>query len=227
MFCPAAAPKILYIVPTFGWTRSQDAQGRLTSWRRGGGLRIYLDRKWNLSGYGEMLAVVLPPASFAGEPETEPKNCPLQEIRHSMGQRPRLGFAFRRRYRSQTRRFPPRPHCSDPTGAWLPWARRPRSRSKAGRSASPELIPAGVGTPGSVEIAPHDVFYDPDRRLWYCDDQIEAGASYCPFIRLALARYQPISSDGAHLQRRPRRYHVPHNGSLSNVTPLEDHAGGT
>ena len=31
-----------------------------SSWRRGGGLRVYLNRPWNISGYGEMLAVVLP-----------------------------------------------------------------------------------------------------------------------------------------------------------------------
>ncbi len=50
-----------------------------------------------------------------------------------------------------------------------------------------------------VDVAPHDVFYDPDRRLWYCDIEIEAGASYWPFVRLALARYQPVSVGGAHL----------------------------
>jgi hypothetical protein len=50
-----------------------------------------------------------------------------------------------------------------------------------------------------VDVAPHDVFYDDARQLWYCDIEIEAGASYFPFIRLALARYQPTSSPGAHL----------------------------
>jgi hypothetical protein len=33
----------------------------------------------------------------------------------------------------------------------------------------------------------------------YCDIEVSMGASYCPFIRLALARYQPISVRGAHL----------------------------
>jgi hypothetical protein len=50
-----------------------------------------------------------------------------------------------------------------------------------------------------VEIAPHDVFFDASRQLWYCDIEINAGASYFPFIRLALAGYQPVSSPGAHL----------------------------
>jgi len=50
-----------------------------------------------------------------------------------------------------------------------------------------------------VEVAPHDVFFDPDRRLWYCDIEVNWGAAYYPFIRLALARYQPSSISGAHL----------------------------
>ena len=62
------------------------------------------------------------------------------------------------------------------------------------------LPPTGVGARGGpVDVAPHDVFYDADRQLWYCDIQISAGAAYFPFIRLALARYQPVSSPGAHL----------------------------
>jgi hypothetical protein len=52
---------------------------------------------------------------------------------------------------------------------------------------------------GSVEIAPHDVHYDADRRLWYCDIEVNQGASYWPFIRLALARYQPVAIEGTHL----------------------------
>ena len=38
-------------------------------------------------------------------------------------------------------------------------------------------------------------------RLWYCDLQLDAGASYFPFVRLALARYQPNSIAGEHLSR--------------------------
>ncbi len=49
------------------------------------------------------------------------------------------------------------------------------------------------------QIAPHDVFYDAEPQLWYCDIQIETRDTYFPFIRLALARYQPISTPGAHL----------------------------
>jgi hypothetical protein len=50
-------------------------------------------------------------------------------------------------------------------------------------------------------VAPHDVFYDEERRRWYCDIEVDQGASYWPFIRLALARYQPASIAGAHLSQ--------------------------
>lgn len=37
--------------------------------------------------------------------------------------------------------------------------------------------------------------------LWYCDIEIDPGDSYFPFVRLAVARYQPHSLAGAHLSR--------------------------
>jgi hypothetical protein len=52
-----------------------------------------------------------------------------------------------------------------------------------------------------VSVAPHAVAYDAARRLWYCDIEIDPGQSYYPFVRLALARYQPNSVDGVHLSR--------------------------
>lgn len=49
-----AAPKPLYVIPTFRWEDSPQGRRRV-----GGGLRIYLDRPWFSSGMGEQLAVVL------------------------------------------------------------------------------------------------------------------------------------------------------------------------
>jgi hypothetical protein len=45
------------------------------------------------------------------------------------------------------------------------------------------------------------VYFDRDRKLWYCDIEIDAGNSYYPFVRLALARYQAHSLTHAHLSR--------------------------
>jgi hypothetical protein len=49
----------------------------------------------------------------------------------------------------------------------------------------------------------HKVFYDDkhNRRLWYCDIEMDTGEAYFPFVRLALARYQPQSVPNAHLSR--------------------------
>jgi hypothetical protein len=43
------------------------------------------------------------------------------------------------------------------------------------------------------------VAYDAERRLWYADIEVNFGTAYFPFIRLALARYQPTSVPNAHL----------------------------
>ena len=52
------APRVLYVVPTFGWER-QTSTNLKRSMRFGGGLRVYLDRPWYSSGDGELLGVVL------------------------------------------------------------------------------------------------------------------------------------------------------------------------
>lgn len=48
-------------------------------------------------------------------------------------------------------------------------------------------------------VAPHEVAYDTTRQLWYADLQIDPGAPYFPFIRLALARYQAHALPGCEL----------------------------
>ena len=52
-------------------------------------------------------------------------------------------------------------------------------------------------------VAGHAVAFDPERKLCYCDVQVYLGMSYWPFVRLALARYQPNSIDtpSVHLSR--------------------------
>jgi len=52
-----------------------------------------------------------------------------------------------------------------------------------------------------VELAAHDVKYDPDRDLYYCDIEISMPEAYTPFVRLALARYQPYAINDAHISR--------------------------
>ena len=51
---------------------------------------------------------------------------------------------------------------------------------------------------GSVGVAPHEVLFDAKRGLWFCDIEVATG-TYMPFIRLALARFQPKSHAGVEL----------------------------
>ncbi|HET9706603.1 MAG TPA: hypothetical protein VFP85_21330 [Vicinamibacterales bacterium] len=199
---PPPAPEVLYVVPTFGWVR-MDNQGTKSSWRRGGGLRVYLNRKWNESGYGEMLAVVVPSESFAGDPMTEPAAQPLKNFVTQWGNDPIWKTPFVPGVAPRPTNFPLARTAPDPTGAWLPPFAPPTESDQPPGA----FLTSGRPHPGqtvsnaqtNVDVAPHDVFYDADRRLWYCDIEVDFGTTYCPFVRLALARYQPVSVPGAHL----------------------------
>jgi len=52
-----------------------------------------------------------------------------------------------------------------------------------------------------VQVVGHRVQWNADRRLWYCDIELDPGATYMPFIRLALVGYQPNALDGAKISK--------------------------
>jgi len=159
-----AAPKVLYVVPIFGWQGKRFPPSLTnTSKRTGGGLRVYLERPWWTSGEGELLGVVLAP------------NVVTEGLASSV-----------------TR-----------------WGVDPVFRSTELPDPTPRLTDfplvveaaAGLTLPGVAEVvgvAGHEVSFDSVRKLWYCDIQVEA-TSYFPFMRLALARFQPHSVTGVHL----------------------------
>jgi hypothetical protein len=80
-------------------------------------------------------------------------------------------------------------------------------------SAFPRRVSSGPPTldelppTAGVMVAGHEVMFDDTttvesrRRLWYCDIELDPGRSYFPFIRFALARYQPMSIPNMHLSR--------------------------
>lgn len=196
---PPPAPSVLYVMPTFGWTRAGTPEAQQTSWRRGGGLRVYLDGPWNVTGYGEMLAVTLLPPGFSGDANdaayrgtvTQWANDPAWKSPFVKGMCPVLAD------------FPRARTAPDASGAWLPaFAPATEADQPPGPFATSQLWHPGLAanaTTGRVNVAPHDVHWDEERHLWYCDIELRAGTSYFPFVRLALARYQPVSEQGAHL----------------------------
>jgi hypothetical protein len=56
-------------------------------------------------------------------------------------------------------------------------------------------------SPKLFDVAGHQVQFDQQRGLWYCDIEFYNSTSYMPFVRLALARYQPHSIQGVELSR--------------------------
>lgn len=200
---PPTAPEVLYVVPTFGWVRTSDSSKK-SSWRRGGGLRVYLKRPWNVSGYGEMLAVVMPSAAFSGNPNVKPTAQPLKNFVTQWGNDPIWLSPFVTGECPKLANFPLARTAPDPAGKWLPtFAPTTEADQQAPFETKSLQHPdaASVKPEFLVNVAPHDVFYDEERRLWYCDIEVTWGASYFPFIRMALARYQPTSIPGAHLSK--------------------------
>jgi hypothetical protein len=177
-----AAPKPLYVLPAFGWESDTEGTWQISK-RRGGALRVYLDRPWFSSGEGELLAAVLlgsapPPCTVAG-----------YQIPDSL-----KGYVTQ--------------WGQDPI-----WSAHP-ARTQAVPLPQHFLNAVAVGTELTLEelsndpsipftAVGHQVSYDDThgRRLWYCDIQMDMGEAYFPFVRLALARYQPQSLPDAHLSR--------------------------
>ncbi|EHR71494.1 hypothetical protein BurJ1DRAFT_2666 [Burkholderiales bacterium JOSHI_001] len=50
-------------------------------------------------------------------------------------------------------------------------------------------------------VVGHRVYFNPDRKLWYCDIELNTGSSYTPFVRLSLVRFQPHALPSAKVSR--------------------------
>jgi hypothetical protein len=177
-----AAPRVLYVIPTFGWEKGT-AGAALTSRRTAGGLRVYLERPWFSSGDGELLGVVIP------------------HLRAGSGVDPRHSTTYSwmdtmKPFVSQMGGDPI--WRSEATTAWPLLSDFPRAKTSEGDLTLDELWADGKGVMSSrrdlrVAVAGHEVAYDEERRLWYADIEINPHGSYFPFVRLALVRYQPNS----------------------------------
>ncbi len=202
---PPPAPQVLYVIPTFEWVRSR-SDNKESSWRRGGGLRVYLDGPWHISGYGEMLAVVLPPKALGDQdPNENPSGFKQKKFVTQWGNDPAFASPYVKGTAPKLVNFGLARIAPDPAGDWLPdFAPATEADQPPGPFTTEALTHPGIAGRSApdaahVDIAPHDVHWDPDRGLWYCDIEINPGNSYTPFVRMALARYQPVSLADAHL----------------------------
>jgi len=192
-------PKVHSVLPLFRWGEGEEPEqpfGRRHT--RGTGVRLYLERPWNSSGDGELLAVLLTPTGddSAGYP---PQPNPAE------------GFPFVSQWGSDPIWNAPGVIRRALTLVDLDDAlslARWDDRREPGRPVTPAAtLPLPLGSSnadGVPETAPVAAIgyrpqYSADRRMWYVDIAFDARATFWPFVRLAVARYQPDSVPGAHL----------------------------
>jgi hypothetical protein len=163
------APLVRYVVPTFGWERAGTAN-QVRSVRTGGGLRVYLDRPWWSSGEGELLGVTL-------AHRTDIDREAWKDSVTQWGEDPLWAS-------SSLSAFPRISSFPDAVAT---------ERDLSLETVDHLFIPfADVGIRRHVDVAGHSVAWDDHRKLWYCDLRVKTDSpTYAPFVRLALARYQP------------------------------------
>lgn len=193
---PPTAPVVRYVVPTFGWFESGAPGEVQRSWRDGGGLRVYLDRPWFSSGSNEMLAVLL------GAGATDPGDGPLKDYVTQWGRDPAWAGPKVTTIAPQRNDFPRRINAGpvpydfgDPDNP----VTIPDGEEAGNAFRLTNLTPQGAPGDVLVHAVPHAVGYDPARKLWYADIIIRPGDAYYPFVRMALARYQPHAIMGCEL----------------------------
>ena len=159
-------PEIDYIIPTFEWHKTQD-HNTVKHQRLGGGLRVFLKRPWFSTGDDEMLGIILPP--------TPPKTATLATIAQ--------GY----------------------TGYYTHWGIDPLHNSTQPDLLSPAphdfrmnpTFDENVQYPDKgntrANVVAYPVLFDEQRQQWFCDLAINPKNMYFPFVKLAIARYQPHS----------------------------------
>ncbi|MFF5897901.1 hypothetical protein ACFY8O_18455 [Streptomyces argenteolus] len=169
---PPAAPGVLYCMPTLTFEEPDSAPGTVVRRRRGGGIRVFLDRPWFSSGDGELLGVLIDDAPGPGVPGEEPVVTQIgrDPIHLSASVGPATAATFTNEVASVG---PLRRLCRDTSG-----------------------VAAGASTVTALGFAPQ---FDPARGRWFCDLDLDTGDSYFPFVRLALVRLQPESIAGAEI----------------------------
>ena len=178
---PAAAD-IVEAVPLIRWEQLTEPEQPFALRRiRRSGVRVWLRRPWYSSGDGELLGVVL--AGAQGGPDGAVS---------LWGRDPA--------YTGPTITAGTVPPLVDATQLLLGTV----SDQPVERSARPVATARGVAladvpeTPPAVVLGYQPEFH-PARDHWFADIAMDDGPDLWPFVRLALARYQPSSIDGCSL----------------------------
>jgi len=173
------APVVHTVVPLFHWTRST-TNGVYKATRQTTGIRVVLDRPWNVSGVGERLGVVT--YRFSTD-ATTPGGIKLRELVTRWGTDP-----LEETQPQQTEHL---------------LANRFGGQSElAGAVSLPEGPPSTAGAPvPKVDVVAYPVQFDPARGRWFADvlfSELGLPETAWPFLRLAVIRFQPQSVTGCH-----------------------------
>ncbi|HEU4998499.1 MAG TPA: hypothetical protein VFT68_06095 [Lapillicoccus sp.] len=177
-----AAPEVVEAVPLIRWEESTEPEQPFALRRvRRSGVRVWLRRPWFSSGDGELLGVVL--AGAQGGPDGAVS---------LWGRDPA--------YTGPTITTGTVPPLLDPTQLFLGTV----SDVPLSRAARPVTTARDVPLVDVPETPPATVLgyqpeFHPERDHWFADIALDDGPDLWPFVRLAVARYQPTSIDGCHL----------------------------
>jgi hypothetical protein len=152
-------------------------------------MRVYLDRPWHLTGDGELLGVLVPiqrvtPPSGRPAPLTVPPE--IAPLVTQWGADPAYAAG------GISSPFAPLPqHFKNAASVNYLGARYPDNLYQICDFSlvayNVEFEPPDTSAPDR----PAGPGRDPHNGRWFCDIEIDAGAAYFPFIRLALVRLQP------------------------------------
>ncbi|WP_203335738.1 hypothetical protein [Nocardioides limicola] len=185
-----AAPVVHSVLPLFRWDFGEEPEQPMARRHvRRTGVRIYLERPWFSSGDGELLAVLLAPGGDdeIGEPPEDESGFPYVS---KVGQDPVWHSAP----------VPRRAMTRLQLDNLLRFAGIDDRPAPGRPCAPPETLPLTTinGAPQVVAVGYRPQFNE-ERGLWYVDVALDPGATFWPFVRLAVARYQPSSVPGCHL----------------------------
>jgi len=214
---PPSAPLVRYVVPAFGWSSQSNRDFSGLTWnvstRKGNLLRIYLERPWYSSGDDEQLAIVCGQTGSAAAGDVGLDNDPRDALVTHRGTdsvywRWPDHNLFGAQYSESScdpGELPKGQKCPPPSLTYGP----------VDTPAAPCLLPQEPGASwfnnavawtedlGLVELsglpasynkvsaASFLVDYDARRDLWYADVDMDLADAQFPFLRLALARFQP------------------------------------
>ncbi|HUP99383.1 MAG TPA: hypothetical protein VM093_02890, partial [Aeromicrobium sp.] len=167
------------VLPLFLWDqRTEPDQPFGLRRTRRSGVRIYLDRPWFASGDGELLGILL---AFTNDAEVQKSasQWAADPVWSQQGPAARAALPL-----ADVLHF---------TGL--------DDRRIPGRPVGPPAARPLVDLPGSpaVWVLGYEPEFSPERGLWFVDVAFDPRAAFWPFVRLAVARYQPDSNPGMHL----------------------------